>query len=181
MVSPMLPDFKSTHFELFGLPERFELDGAQLDAAYRHLQVQVHPDKFAHLPESEQRVSMQWSTRVNEAYQALKTPLNRAIYLLTLHGINALAPENTQLSMTFLMQQIEWREGIQSAQNAGDLPALQTIERELNQAEKMTVARLAEEMDGGKQWSVAAQTVRQLKFINKIHEEIDDSYAALDM
>jgi molecular chaperone HscB len=177
----MLPDFKSTHFELFDLPARFELDGVQLDAAYRHLQVQVHPDKFAHLPESEQRVSMQWSTRVNEAYQALKTPLNRAIYLLTLHGINALAPENTQLPMAFLMQQIEWREGIQSARSAGDLSALQAIERDLNRADKMTIAQLSKELDVDEQWSAAAQTVRQLKFIDKIREEIDDSYAALDM
>ena len=72
-------DFNRNHFELFGLPLTFALDSAELESAYRNLQGQVHPDKFAHLSDAEKRASMQWSSRVNEAYQALRTPLNRAV------------------------------------------------------------------------------------------------------
>lgn len=65
-------DFSRNHFELFELTPGFALDSAALDQAYRALQSQVHPDKFTHLSQAEQRASMQWSTRVNEAYRALK-------------------------------------------------------------------------------------------------------------
>jgi molecular chaperone HscB len=35
------------HFQLFDLPPRFALDVAALDSAYRSVQAQVHPDRFA--------------------------------------------------------------------------------------------------------------------------------------
>ena len=40
-------DFSRNHFELFGLPARYRVDPAALDAAYRELQTEVHPDRFA--------------------------------------------------------------------------------------------------------------------------------------
>ena len=67
------------HFELFGLPARFAVDAAALEARYHELQREVHPDRFAAAPEAERRVSMQRATRVNEAYQTLKSPLRRAV------------------------------------------------------------------------------------------------------
>ncbi len=176
----MLPDFKSSHFELFGLPTGFAMDAAALDTAYRNLQAQVHPDKFAHLPDADKRLSMQWATRVNEAYQALKSPLNRAVYLLTLQGIDALDPKNTQMPAAFLMQQIEWREAIQEARGAANIEGLQTVEADLNRAAKRIQAQLADDLDVRKDGPAAALTVRQLKFIEKIRAEIDDSYALLD-
>ena len=54
--------------------------------AYRDIQGQVHPDRFAHAGEAERRLSMQWATHANEAYQTLKNPLERAQYLLQLAG-----------------------------------------------------------------------------------------------
>ncbi|MBR7784595.1 Fe-S protein assembly co-chaperone HscB, partial [Undibacterium luofuense] len=76
------------HFELFQLAPRFSLDMAQLDAAYREVQSQVHPDKFVQASEAEKRVAMQWATRANEAYQTLKKPLKRASYLCEIHGVD---------------------------------------------------------------------------------------------
>ena len=35
------------YFELFGLPEHFELDDAALEARYRTLAAQFHPDRSA--------------------------------------------------------------------------------------------------------------------------------------
>src|SRR5258708_25802086 len=79
-------NLNQSHFELFGLPVRFALDAATLDRRYRELQREVHPDRFAAAPESERRASMQLATRVNEAYQTLKSPLRRAVYILRLRG-----------------------------------------------------------------------------------------------
>lgn len=173
-------DFSRNHFELFDLTPQFALDGAALESAYRDLQSQVHPDKFASSSEADKRASMQWSTRVNEAYQTLKTPLNRAVYLLQLNGINALSETNTQLAPAFLMQQIEWREAIQDARAAGDLPALQQVEREIAAQTKTWREQLLVQLDQQQDLPAATNTVRQLKFVDKIMSEIDDAYSALD-
>ena len=81
-------DAAKTHFQLFGLKPSFKLDAARLEEAYRALQAEVHPDKSAHLADSEQRLAMQRSTIVNEAYQTLKSPIRRARYLLALNGVD---------------------------------------------------------------------------------------------
>lgn len=176
----MLSGFTSNYFELFGLPDTFELDGQKLAEAYKQLQSQVHPDKFTHLSEVEQRVAMQWSTRINEAYQTLKAPLSRAIYLLDLQGIQALAPEQTQLPPMFLMQQIEWRESLYAAQQKKNLPALQIVEGEINTTAQSLLEQLTVELDVKKDNVAAAKSVRQLKFIDRIREEINDIYTIIE-
>lgn len=177
----MLPDFKANHFELFGLPTSFGLNMTALETAYRNLQSKVHPDKFAHLAEAEKRASMQWSTRVNEAWQTLRAPLQRSVYLLTLQGIDALAANNTHMSPSFLMQQIEWREAIEHARVTADKTALQHIEQTIQQAEKSWQQQLLQQFDQLHDYQAATQTVRQLKFIDKLSDEINDIWAELDM
>lgn len=173
-------DFNRNHFELFGLVPGFALDSAVLEQAYRALQSQVHPDKFTHLSAAEQRASMQWSTRVNEAYQALKSPLNRAQYLLQLQGIDALAERDTAMPGDFLMQQMEWREGMQEAREAADVAALQTIEAEITDTAHQLRAVLARQLDEQHDYLGAAQSVRKLKFMDKLVVEIHDTYEALE-
>ena len=65
----------SSYFELFGLPQAFSIDLPALEKAYREIQARVHPDRFAHAGDAERRASLQWTTRVNEAYRALKSPV----------------------------------------------------------------------------------------------------------
>src|SRR5450631_4138042 len=108
-------DLQLDFFSLFGLPKGFKIDATSLEQSYRALQAQVHPDKFSHLSEIERRFSMQWATRVNEAYQTLRSPLNRARYLLSLHGIDTREETNTAMPVDFLIQQMEWREALADA------------------------------------------------------------------
>src|SRR5438309_6626641 len=105
-------NLNQTHFELFGLPARFVVDAAMLDARYRELQREVHPDRFAAAPGAERRVSMQLATRVNEAYQTLKSPLKRAVYILQLRGVDPQFETNTAMPPEFLVEQMSWRERI---------------------------------------------------------------------
>ena len=65
-------DFSRNHFELFGLPERFVVDADALERSYRALQSEVHPDRFAAAAETQRRLALQSSARVNEAYRALQ-------------------------------------------------------------------------------------------------------------
>ena len=74
------PSLQDDDFRLFGLPMGFELDRAALDERWKALQRQAHPDRFAAQGAAAQRVAMQWSVRINEAYQRLKDPLKRAAY-----------------------------------------------------------------------------------------------------
>ena len=68
-------------FVLFGVPERFAQDRARLDERWKQLQREAHPDRHAAQGAAAQRVAMQWSVRINEAYQRLKYPLKRSAYL----------------------------------------------------------------------------------------------------
>lgn len=173
-------DFSQTHFELFGLPQAYTLDQARLDAAYRELQTTVHPDRFAAQPGAEQRVAMQWATQVNEAYQTLKHPVNRGVYLLRLQGIDALAADNTRMSPAFLVQQMEWRESIEDARTDKSVTALDALSGELRAAHRRIEAQLAELIDTAHDFAAASEAVRQLRFMDKLIAEVGDVYEELE-
>src|SRR5678815_5772389 len=114
----------SSHFALFGLPEDFSLDQQMLETAYRDIQSQVHPDRFAHAGDAERRASLQWTTRVNEAYRTLKNPVQRAKHLLELQGVDVAFETNTAMPPEFLMEQMELRERLEEAKDAKALDGL---------------------------------------------------------
>ena len=74
----MTLSLQSTDFAIFGLAPQFALERSALDARWKDLQREAHPDRFAAAPAAAQREAMQWSVRINEAYQRLKDPLKRA-------------------------------------------------------------------------------------------------------
>lgn len=175
--------FRQDFFQLFDLPARFELDGAQLDARYRALQAQVHPDKFAHLSEAEQRLAMQSATRVNEAYQALRRPVSRARYLLALRGVDTQEESNTAMPLDFLMQQMEWREITADAAQQGDIGALTAIEQRLQAETHVLQQQLRLQLDDENHYNLAAAagTVRKLRFLEKLAEEIVAAFDETDI
>jgi molecular chaperone HscB len=173
-------DFSQNHFELFGLPQSYALDRDRLDAAYRDLQQAVHPDRFAAQPDAEQRLAMQWATRVNEAYQTLKHPVNRGLYLLSLQGIDALHAGNTKMAPAFLMQQMEWREAIEAARVDRSVGALDALADELRAAHRSIEAQLARLIDDAHDYAAATETVRQLRFMDKLIAEVGDVYEELE-
>src|SRR5665811_196298 len=115
---------QSTDFELFDVPMQFAQDRAVLDARWKELQREAHPDKFVAQGVAAQRVAMQWSVRINEAYQRLKDPLKRASYLCELHGAAVNAENNTAMPPDFLMQQMDWREALDDVHSLADLDNL---------------------------------------------------------
>ncbi|RJG00192.1 Fe-S protein assembly co-chaperone HscB [Noviherbaspirillum sedimenti] len=160
-----------THFDLFQLPQRFEIDLAALDRAYHEVQNQAHPDRFASASSAEKRVAMQWATRANEAYQTLKNPLARAKYLCELNGVDLQVESNTAMPPAFLMQQMEWREALEDAHAAKDIGALESLEGELLAARKAEVAGLAAQLDTG-DFHAAALGVRRMMFVEKFEDEV---------
>jgi molecular chaperone HscB len=167
------------HFELFHLPAAFAIDAGALDAAYRDVQGQVHPDRFVNATDAEKRVAMQWATRANEAYQTLKNPQKRAQYLCELNGVDLKTESNTAMPMQFLMQQMEWREALGEARAAKDLAALETLEGEVASDRKARMVQIGQQLDAG-DYEHAAQGVRALMFLEKFGEELHYAFDAID-
>lgn len=168
-----------SHFALFGLPEQFAVETNALDEAYRTVQSQVHPDRFAAAGEAQKRIAMQWATRANEAYQTLRNPLRRATYLLHLRGIDVGAENNTAMEPAFLMQQMEWRESIEDAAAAKNVAALDALLAELRDEERARLDKLAALIDSGAN-QAAGEAVRQLMFIERVAADIDTQIERLE-
>jgi molecular chaperone HscB len=168
------------YFELFQLPAVFQLDLDQLDRHYREIQARVHPDKAAHLSDSEKRVFLQWATLANEAYRTLKLPLERARYLLRIHGVDTREEDNTAMPAEFLLEQIEWREKLQEAVTLGSLPALDQLAARLRAEMDSLFGSLATLLDVERRHPSAADLVRQLAFLEKLGRDLDQAQAVLE-
>ncbi|CAN5919012.1 Fe-S protein assembly co-chaperone HscB [soil metagenome] len=160
----------SDDFELFGIPRRFAQDRPMLDKRWRELQSDVHPDRFAVEGVVAQRVAMQWAVRVNEAYQRLKNPLQRAAYLCELHGTTIDAESNTAMPSGFLMQQMEWREALD---DAATVEGVEALTREVAAHQKAAFEELAAAIDEQRDFSAAAQQVRALMFVDRFADDLD--------
>jgi len=164
-------NFNQSHFGLFGLPQRFDVDTATLDVRYRELQREVHPDRFATASDAQRRLSMQMATRVNEGYRTLKSPLARARYLLELMGADAEAETNTAMPPDFLMQQMEWREGLEEAGRLGDTCGMNRLNLQVDREMEDAYAAFASTLERGHK-EAAAAAVRKLMFLDRFREEV---------
>ena len=162
-------------FTLFGLPQRFALDAAALDRRRRELQAQVHPDRFAAQGAAAQRIAMQWSVRVNEAYRRLKDPLQRAAYLCERRGAPVQAERNTAMPREFLQQQMAWREALD---DASDSAAVQALDAQVAAQEGQLLSQLQHSLDAQPDAVAAAQQLRALMFVARFRREVD---ARLDL
>lgn len=163
-------NLQSNDFELFGVPQRFAQDRAALDARWKDLQREAHPDKFAAQGPAAQRVAMQWSVRINEAYQRLKDPLKRASYLCELNGAPIDAEKNTAMPHDFLVQQMQWREALDEAETAEDF---EEIASQAMSSGREKLAKIAQSLDVDRDFPAAARQVRSLMFIERFASEVD--------
>jgi len=163
-------NLQSTDFELFGVPQRFAQDRAALDARWKDLQREAHPDKFAAQGAAAQRVAMQWSVRINEAYQRLKDPLKRASYLCELNGAPINAEKNTAMPHDFLVQQMQWREALDEAETAEDF---EEIASQAMSSGREKLSKIAQLLDVDRDFPAAARQVRSLMFIERFASEVD--------
>jgi molecular chaperone HscB len=163
-------------FTLFGLPQRFAQDRAAIDARWKELQREAHPDRFAAQGGAAQRVALQWSVRINEAYQRLKNPQKRAAYLCELRGAPIDAERNTAMPPAFLMQQMEWREALDEARIEADLEA---VGHQLRQARAKALDDIERLLDRENDAHAAAQQVRALMFIERFAHDVEARFDQL--
>lgn len=173
-------DLTADFFSLFDLPRAFRVNLSELDSRYREVQAQVHPDRFANAGEAERRLSMQWATRANEAYQTLKKPLERAKYLLHLAGHDIKAESNTAMPADFLIEQMEWREAVAEARGGRDHHELERLHNRLRADVGTRYDELGALLDDARDHDRATDRVRRLMFLEKLIHEIDDALASLE-
>jgi molecular chaperone HscB len=114
------------HFAVLGVPRRYDLDAGTLEARYKDLSRQLHPDRFAKADPRARRASLQRTVQLNEAWRALKEPEKRAEYLLALGGVKIATDDGGARSggvaaaPALLMEILELREELGEARLAHD-------------------------------------------------------------
>jgi len=171
------PSASEDYFRFFGLEQRFNIDLATLDQAYLAIQKEVHPDRHARGSDTEQRLAMQMATLANTAFQTLKNPIQRGLYLCQLHGVDAHLETNTAMPAAFLMKQMDWRENLEDQDE--DLGALEALAQEVDQSKQDILAEITQAIDGAKNYDRAAELLRGLLFIDKFALELDDAISVL--
>jgi molecular chaperone HscB len=163
-------NLQATDFELFEIPAQFAQDNAVLAGKWKDLQREAHPDKFAAQGAAAQRIAMQWSVRINEAYNRLKDPLKRATYLCELNGVPIEAHTNTSMPPAFMMMQIEWREALEEAETAEEL---EQIEKQTANYKREQLSKIEQFIDVKHDYAAAANEVRALMFVARFVGEIE--------
>ncbi|MEO5765988.1 MAG: Fe-S protein assembly co-chaperone HscB [Casimicrobiaceae bacterium] len=173
-------DFARNYFDLFGIPQRYRFDGERLEQAYRALQSEVHPDRFAGGSDAQKRIALQSSARVNEAYRALRDPVLRAQYLLQMHGVDATDETDTSLPLEFLEHQLERREAAEGFVEARDVRALSALVTQIRAESTDREAALATALDDERAFADARTKVRELTFLQKLAADLDTLQSTLD-
>lgn len=161
----------SQYFNLFQLEPSFNIDTEALEQTYRALVARFHPDKFASASAFEQKQAVMMSSTINDAYRTLKSPIDRAAYLLKSQNIDADAPEHTSFSPEFLMQQMEWRETLMDAQMEQNHDAIRALDQEIQEVQSNLYQDLQQAFEQ-QDYESAAQWVRHGRFLNKLRNEI---------
>jgi molecular chaperone HscB len=171
-------DFSRNHFELLGVPQRYRIDAAALERAYRDLQSDVHPDRHAAGTDADKRLALQASARVNEAYSVLRDPVARAEYLLLLRGVDASAETDSRLPVAFLTRQLERREDAEEAEDAHDERKLAALAAEVRDEAGELQGVVARALDAG-ELDTARTRVREMRFLAKLADDLDAMHGVL--
>ncbi len=167
------------HFALFDLRPSFRLDLDQLASRYRELARAVHPDRFADASEREQRLALEQSAGLNEAYQTLKSAPKRARYLLAIGG-HEVPQEVTVHDPEFLMQQMQWREELEDLQDSADLDGVAQFKQRVKQAQEQLNESFASCWDDAAQREQAERLMRRMQFLDKLSYEVRQLEERLD-
>lgn len=166
--------FEQNYFQLFGFENIFDIDRALLSERYQQYQKEVHPDRFASQGEREQRLAVQYTAHINEAFTTLKSPLKRASHLLKVKG-RTIEPETSfAMDPMFLMQQMELREQLEDATDIGQLDELSSTTEALWK-DSLNEYRTAITGDDTTDLEAAESAIRKLQFLDKLRREIEQA------
>ena len=181
-IQPLPPAQKL--FAALDLPESWFLDAKTVEDRFKELNKKLHPDRFAQKSPKERRLSLEWTTAVNDAYRILKDPVKRAIYLCKLSGIEVEREGGGSAMQTmapdFLEEVMELREKLEDAKAAKDLVAVRALAKDVKgRADKVTrtLTELFERWEKSKEekgpLERAAAALATLKYYGRFQEEVE--------
>ena len=166
-------DLSQNYFQLFDLPQQFSVDAQHLGQRYRQLQRELHPDRYASASAQEQRLAVQYSGLVNEAYSTLNRPLSRALYLLGLAGMTQEEISAQQVDGGFLIEQMELREKLESMQGLVEPdPVLEHLVAEISTDIRQHQLEFAAAYEAGDLAAAASGCVK-MQYLEKLLQEVE--------
>lgn len=170
----------ATYFEIFDVPVAFSYDEDAVRQRYRELQKALHPDNYVSSSAQEKRISMQHTARINEAYNVLKNPVDRALYMLSLRGVDINFETETTMDATFLMEQLEMREALEAVhQNDDPLAHLDDLGADV--ANRMSDLMVGfSDLYQADEFEQARELIRKMQFMQKARQEISESVARIE-
>ena len=159
------------YFELFDLKKSFNIDEKALLKAYQREISKFHPDKFSTNSESEKLQALQNTALINSAYSTLKSPLNRAEYILNMEGINPFDEKDTNMDSNFLLSQIELREDLEYIKEQKDNLALDDFIDRIKSFIKDNILSISDAFTNLLDLKLATILVRELKFYEQLNTD----------
>ena len=169
-----------TFFEIFEIPVSFDYDAKAVQQRYLELQKKVHPDNFVNAGAYEKRLSMQHTSRINEAFNTLKNPVERALYLLRLKGLDINFDNETTMDAQFLMEQLELREELENVHTESDpLVKLDALSADIKDRLSIMMQQFSKYYESDEK-EQARELIRKMQFLQKAQKEIGDSAAQIE-
>lgn len=119
-IQPLKNNDDCNYFELLEMPMTFSIDPTLLENNFKMKQKKIHPDLFATKTNEEQIASSISSSTINQAYQVLKKPTDRAQYLLKLKGINVFDENSAYENPKLMIEMFELREAVDELESLED-------------------------------------------------------------
>ncbi len=162
-----------TYFELFALTPSVDVDVAALEARYRALSLEQHPDRQSDPKARRQAVDK--TASLNEALKVLRDPIKRAFYLLKLKGVDLErdeAFEQRQMPIAFLEEVMERREALEEVRAAKDVAKAQkmALEVTLLKEQALESAQKALTADAVKE---ATHQLGRIRYFTRFLEEVE--------
>ena len=159
------------YFTLFSMPEQFDISIEVLKQRYELLQRVTHPDKYASASGQEKRIYMQKNAQVNDGYHVLSSPVLRGEHLLLIRDIPLANEQDTIGDTEFLMQQMDLREELASANSKEELNALENSVMALQADFIDSINKLLHENTQEKGLQAGIE-LSKLKFLIKLASEV---------
>lgn len=116
------------YFAFFGLPQKLNIDEAELEQRFHQLSWKLHPDNFVKASEFERNLALERSSELNDAYRTLREPVLRVEYLLLREGVRKEGTTKQQAPPELLEEVFELNESLDELREArsdgGDLSEL---------------------------------------------------------
>lgn len=156
-------------FTLFGLPTFFDIDSEKISDIYFVRLRQLHPDRFVTKSEEEKKYALEQVSRLNDSYQILCNPAERAAYLIKIAGWEVPTEENEKLSKEMMIQQFALRETLEEVK---DVESLTNLKGKVREEVKECLSMLDKAFQRKEKTIAQCKTV-ELQFLQKFQYEID--------